>query len=94
MSFVRAIGCSSSSRAVGRDARLPLVQRRLSPGKDVGNLEVTRLINRRTRCWSTCARPRNTRRPLPNAIHIPLSQLKSRGDELARLVDHRSSRTT
>ncbi|MEO8303830.1 MAG: rhodanese-like domain-containing protein [Betaproteobacteria bacterium] len=66
----------------------PFVQRRLSPGKDVGNLEVTRLINS---SHAVLVDVRETKEyeggRLPNAIHIPLSQLKSRGDELARLVD-------
>jgi rhodanese-related sulfurtransferase len=65
----------------------PFVQRRLSPAKDVGNLEATRLINsgnallvdlRETQEFSGGR--------LPNAVHIPLSQLGSRGGELARDV--------
>jgi rhodanese-related sulfurtransferase len=63
----------------------PLVQRRLSPSKDVGNLEVTRLINSAN---AVLLDVRETREfeggRLPNAVHIPLSQLESRGSELAR----------
>lgn len=63
----------------------PLVQRRLSPGKDVGNLEATRLINSSN---AVLVDVRETQEyeggRLPNAIHIPLSQLASRGTELAR----------
>jgi rhodanese-related sulfurtransferase len=65
----------------------PLVQSRLSPGKDVGNLEVTRLINSSN---AVLVDVRETKEyeggRLPNAIHIPLSQLASRGAELARYV--------
>jgi rhodanese-related sulfurtransferase len=65
----------------------PLVQRRLSPGTDVGTLDATRLINSSN---AVLVDVRETKEyeggRLPNAIHIPLSQLKSRGDELARFV--------
>ena len=64
----------------------PLVQGRLSPAKDVGNLEVTRLINSSN---ALLVDLRETKEyeggRLPNAVHIPLSQLGSRGDELGRL---------
>jgi rhodanese-related sulfurtransferase len=63
----------------------PLIQRRLSPSKDVGNLEVTRLINGAN---AVLLDVRETQEfeggRLPNAVHIPLSQLESRGSELAR----------
>ena len=65
----------------------PLVQRRLSPAKDVGNLEATRLINAGN---ALLVDLRETQEfaggRLPNAVHIPLSQLASRGDELSRHV--------
>jgi rhodanese-related sulfurtransferase len=65
----------------------PLVQRRLSPGNDVGNLEVTRLINSSN---AVLVDVRETKEyeggRLPDAIHIPLSQLGSRGGELARFA--------
>jgi rhodanese-related sulfurtransferase len=65
----------------------PLVQGRLSPAKHVGNLEVTRLINSAN---AVLVDVRETQEfaggRLPNAIHIPLSQLDSRGTELARHV--------
>ena len=71
----------------------PLVQRRLSPGKDVGNLEVTRLINS---SHAVLLDVRETKEfeggRLPSAIHIPLSQLKSRGDELAKFVEQAGRR--
>ena len=63
----------------------PLIQRQLAPGRDVGTHEVTRLINSSN---AVLLDVRETKEyeggRLPNAIHIPLSQLKSRGGELAR----------
>jgi rhodanese-related sulfurtransferase len=63
----------------------PTIQRRLSPSKDLGNLEVTRLINSAN---AVLLDVRETQEfeggRLPNAVHIPLSQLESRGSELAR----------
>ncbi len=63
----------------------PLIQRRLAPGKDVGTLEATRLINSSN---AVLLDVRETKEyeggRLPNAIHIPLSQLPSRGGELSR----------
>jgi rhodanese-related sulfurtransferase len=63
----------------------PLVQRRMSPVKDVGNLEATRLINSAN---AVLVDVRETKEfeggRLPKAVHIPLSQLDSRGSELAR----------
>lgn len=63
----------------------PLVQRRFSPGRDVSNHEATRLVNSSN---AALLDVRETKEyeggRLPNAIHIPLSQLASRGGELAR----------
>ena len=63
----------------------PIVQRRLSPVRDIGNLEATRLINSAN---ALLVDVRETKEfeggRLPKAVHIPLSQLDSRGDELAR----------
>jgi len=63
----------------------PLVQRRLSPMKEVGNLNVTHLINHRD---ALLLDVRETREyedgRLPNAVHIPLSQLEGRASELAK----------
>jgi rhodanese-related sulfurtransferase len=65
----------------------PLVQRRMSPAKDVGNLEATRLINSAN---AVLIDVRETNEyeggRLPRAVHIPLSQIESRGDELKRFV--------
>ena len=64
----------------------PILQRRLSPMKDVGNLNVTHLINHQN---AVLLDIRETAEfaggKLPNAIHIPLSQLKDRGVELTKL---------
>jgi len=65
----------------------PLVQRRMSPVKEIGNLEATRLINSSN---AVLVDVRETKEfeggRLPKAVHIPLSQLDSRGSELARFV--------
>ena len=65
----------------------PLVQRRFSPMKDIGNLNVTHLINTQD---AVLVDVRETSEyesgRLPNAIHIPLSQLDSRGSELAKFT--------
>ena len=66
----------------------PLVQRRMSPVKDVGNLEATRLINSAN---AVLVDVRETKEfeggRLPKAVHIPLSQLESRGAELERFAE-------
>jgi rhodanese-related sulfurtransferase len=66
----------------------PFVQRRLSPVKDVGTLEATRLINSAN---AVLVDLRETQEyeggRLPKAVHIPLSQLESRSGELAKLKD-------
>ncbi len=65
----------------------PLVQRRLSPVKEIGTLNVTQLINRQN---AVLLDVRETKEfeggKLPNAIHIPLSQLKGRIGELAKMT--------
>jgi rhodanese-related sulfurtransferase len=65
----------------------PLVQRRLSPAKEIGNLNATHLINHQD---AILVDVRETREyeggRLPKALHIPLSQLDSRAGELAKLT--------
>jgi len=65
----------------------PLVQRRMSPAKEIGTLNVTHLINHQN---AVLLDVRETNEfsggKLPNAVHIPLSQLKDRGGELAKLT--------
>jgi rhodanese-related sulfurtransferase len=66
----------------------PMIQRRTSGVKDAGNLVVTQLVNRQN---AVLLDVRETNEyeggHLPNAIHIPLSQLASRGSELAKLTE-------
>ena len=63
----------------------PYVQNRLSPAKDLGNLELTRLLNSSNPVLLDLRETKEYEGGrLPNAVHIPLSQLASRGDELAR----------
>ena len=65
----------------------PLVQRRFSPMKDVGTLDVTRLINTRDAIALDVREPREYEGGrLPNAVHLPLSQLASRSAELSKHV--------
>lgn len=63
----------------------PLIQKRLSPMKEVGTLNVTHLINTQD---AVLLDVRETREfdgaRLPNAVHIPLSQLDSRVSELSK----------
>jgi len=63
----------------------PLIQRRIAPGKELGTLQATRLINDSDALLLDI---RETNEydggHLPRAIHIPLSQLPSRGQEIAR----------
>jgi rhodanese-related sulfurtransferase len=63
----------------------PMLQRRFSAMKDVGNLEVTQLINSGKAVLLDVREAKEYEGGrLPNAIHIPLSQLADRGQELAR----------
>ena len=63
----------------------PVVQRRFGPAKDVGTLNITHLINNQN---ALLLDVRETAEydggHLPNAVHIPLSQLASRGGEIAK----------
>ena len=65
----------------------PLVQRRLSPLKDVNSAEATLLINRRNAVLLDVREAKEFEGGrLPGAIHIPLSQLAERASELGKLV--------
>ena len=65
----------------------PLVKRRISPAREIGTLDATRLMNAEdplvldVREVNEFAGGR-----LPNALHIPLSQLKDRATEISRHV--------
>lgn len=63
----------------------PLLSRRLSKAKDVGNLEATVLINKKDAILvdvRETSEYENGR--LPGAVHIPLSQLEARSAEIAK----------
>ena len=64
----------------------PLIKRRLSPVQEIGTLNVTQLINHDN---ALLLDVRETKEfeggKLPNALHIPLSELKGREAELAKL---------
>ena len=65
----------------------PLIQRQLSPVKDIGTLEATRLINSNAVLVDVRETQEYEGGRLPKAVHIPLSQLESRSAELAKLKD-------
>src|SRR6476619_7988427 len=65
----------------------PLLQRRLSPTREIGTFDATRLINAQNAILLDIREPKEfTGSRLPNALHIPLSQLQERGVELAKFV--------
>lgn len=65
----------------------PLLQRRFSPIKEIGNLNATHLINHQDAVLLDVREAKEFEGgKLPNALHIPLSQLDSRGAELAKLT--------
>jgi rhodanese-related sulfurtransferase len=63
----------------------PLAQRRLRPVQEIGTLDATRLLNKENPLVLDVREPNEfTNGRLPNAVHVPLSQLKDRGSELAK----------
>lgn len=65
----------------------PVIQRRLSPVQELGTHEVTRLINDRNPVLLDVREAKEAEGGrLPNAVHIPLSQLAQRGSELSTLT--------
>lgn len=65
----------------------PLVRGRFSRMKEVGTLNATQLINRQNAVLLDLREPKDFEGGhLPSAVHIPLSQLGSRGSELAKLT--------
>jgi rhodanese-related sulfurtransferase len=65
----------------------PLVQGGLSKMKEVGTLNVTQLINRQNAVLLDVREAKEFEGGhLPNAVHIPLSELTGRGSELAKLT--------
>ena len=74
---------------IGSGAMLvwPLVQGRLSTVREVGALEATALINRRNAVILDVREPKEYEGGrIPNAVHLPQSQLESRGHELKKLT--------
>jgi rhodanese-related sulfurtransferase len=63
----------------------PLVQRRFSPMKELGTLGATHLVNQQNAVLLDLreAKELDAGR-IPNAVHVPLSQLESRAGELGR----------
>jgi rhodanese-related sulfurtransferase len=65
----------------------PLVHRRISALKELGTFEVTRLINDRNPVLLDVRETRELEGGrIPNAVHIPLSQLDSRAGELSAMT--------
>jgi len=65
----------------------PWVTRRLSPVREIGTFDATRMINTENPIVLDIREPKEyTGAQLPNAMHVPLSQLKDRGGELAKHV--------
>ena len=65
----------------------PLIQKRMSPMKEVGTLNVTHLINTKDAVLLDVREPKEfTGGRLPNAIHIPLSELDGRVSELSKMT--------
>jgi rhodanese-related sulfurtransferase len=65
----------------------PLLQRRLSPAREVGTVAATQLINRQNAVIVDLREPAEfAAGRLPNALHIPLAQLATRGQELAKFT--------
>lgn len=65
----------------------PLIQHRVSPMREVGPAQATQLINRKDAVMLDLREPAEYQggRAL-RAVHIPLSQLASRGKELSKLT--------
>ena len=64
----------------------PILQRRFSPVKEVGNLNVTHLINHKNALLLDIREAKEFEGgKLPDAVHIPLSQLDARASELAKM---------
>ena len=66
----------------------PLVQRRFSQVKDLGTLGATRLLNQDALLLDVRETNEFEQGRLPNALHIPLSQLAGRIGEVKGRHDH------
>jgi len=65
----------------------PVVQRRLSPVKELGTHELTRLMNDRNPVLLDVRETKEVEGgKLPNALHVPLSQLTARSADLSSMT--------
>jgi rhodanese-related sulfurtransferase len=65
----------------------PLVSKRMSGARDINTLAATQLINAGNPLLLDLREPKEfDGRTLPNAVHVPLSQLAGRAGELAKYV--------
>ena len=65
----------------------PVLTRRLSTVREIGTLDATRMMNTENPLVLDVREPREyTGSRLPNATHVPLSQIKERSAELSRHV--------
>src|SRR5215470_17872904 len=65
----------------------PLIQHRLSPMREVGALQATQLINRENALMLDVRETQEYEGGrVPNAVHLPLSQLAGRGQELKKFT--------
>ncbi len=65
----------------------PLLERRIAPAREIGTLDATRLINAEDPLVLDVREPNEyAGGRLPNALHIPLSQLKDRAAEIKKHV--------
>lgn len=65
----------------------PLIQRRLSPMREISALEATQLINRKNALMLDVRETKEYEGGrVPNAVHLPVSQLAGRAAELKRFM--------
>jgi rhodanese-related sulfurtransferase len=65
----------------------PLIQHRLSPTREIGALQATQLINRKNALMLDVRETKEYEGGrVPNAVHLPVSQLAGRGAELKRFM--------
>jgi rhodanese-related sulfurtransferase len=83
--FVRHWEYTLIAIASGAMLLWPLLQRRISSVKEIGTLEATQLVNGKN---AVLLDVRETAEyqggRLPNAVHVPVSQIASRAAELAK----------
>ena len=65
----------------------PMIGRRWSAVREIGAMEATQLINRRNALMLDLREPKEYEGGrVPNAVHLPHSQLASRGHELKKMT--------